>query len=477
MFSSQNNHQDVDMASHQLYLTDLKEGDIDAIMERYVALINRMKSEIQYLKTQLAYHKKLHGELSDSLDEFLTIQKASEIITRHLDYSKIARALLDLCRRVFPFQQGNVLLHLSGKWEAVLKDAGVPFEKLLDVLVEEGIVDWIWENHQTIVIPGQDFFLEKDVKFPVENLVISPLAVNENRMGLLILNTNRNQSEFSQRDLDLINLLGVQAAIAIQYTRLYKDLEKTHQELKNSQAHLIQAIKLATVGELAGGIAHEINNPLQIILGKIQVARMGHTSPDVFKVVEMQALRIATIIRGLLMLAKENTSQASDFIEINPLIMNTLKLVQGQIEKRGITIQTKLAKNLPVVTANSVYFQQILLNFFLTAKKQMSKGGTLFIETRLVDDKWIEIRLEDTGEPLDSQTIANALQPFSQMGLPGNMQTNLGIMVSVQMIRDIGGDVEIKPRQPQGNIIQIRIPKELKLTSGSDDEPFSQTTP
>ena len=465
MFSNFRNHQDVD-----IFVQDLKgrinsSEELDAIVENYISLVNRLKEDIHTLKQELEYHKKLHGDLSYSLDEFLTIQKASEIITQHLEYDKIVASLLKLCTRIIRYESGNVILKEGDQWIVVLDNHRHAFFRLSQAMMEEGILEWMWEHQQSIVVPLHEFMISKELDLTDGNLVITPLMVNDNRIGMLFLHTQKDQSQFSLRDLELINLLGMQTAIAIQYTRLFKDLEKTHTELKKSQAQLMQAVKLATVGELAGGIAHEINNPLQIILGKIQVAMMGNNSQDTLKVVEMQALRIATIVRGLLMLAKENKQQASDLVEINPLIVNTLKLVRGQIEKRGIEIELKLADKLPVITANSVYLQQILLNFFLTAKKQLTQGGKLRIETTLREDEMIEIHIHDNGEPLDSNDVANALVPFSVSG----SQHNLSLMVSVQMIRDIGGEVDIQSSPENGNTIIIRIKKNVQFQSGSDD--------
>ncbi len=466
MFSHFRNHQDVDILVHDLKDKAFTSGEIDAIVENYISLVNRLKEDIHALKQELDYHKKLHGDLSYSLDEFLTIQKASEIITRHLEYDKIVASLLKLCTRIIRYEAGNVVLKEGDRWIVVLPEHRDDFLKLSEAMLEEGILEWMWEHQQSIVVPLHEFIIHKALSLKEGNLVITPLVINDNHIGMLLLFTRKEQSQFSLRDLELINLLGMQTAIAIQYTRLFKDLERAHTELKQSQAQLMQAVKLATVGELAGGIAHEINNPLQIILGKIQVAMMGNHSQDTLKIVEMQALRIATIVRGLLMLARENKQQASDLVEINPLIVNTLKLVRGQIEKRGIEIELKLAEKLPVITANAIYLQQILLNFFLTAKKQLSRGGKLTIQTRMAADDFIEIRIHDTGDPLDANDVANALVPFS---VTSGTQHNLSLMVSVQMIRDIGGEVDIQSSPDAGNTVMIRIKKNVQFQSGRDD--------
>jgi len=196
---------------------------------------------------------------------------------------------------------------------------------------------------------------------------------------------------------------------------------------------------------------------------------MGNVTPDTLKVIEMQALRIATIVRGLLMLAKENTRHNSDLVEINPLITSTIKLIKGQIEKRNIVIKTRLAERLPVISTSAVYLQQILLNFLLTAKKLMAKGGELVVETKQADDNKIIIRIQDTGHPYTPEEINQILNPFQNPEKNTGNQMNLNLVVSVQMIRDINGNVRISSSE-KGNTIEIEIPVQLNIGNSHEGQ-------
>jgi two-component system NtrC family sensor kinase len=238
---------------------------------------------------------------------------------------------------------------------------------------------------------------------------------------------------------------------------LYKKLEKTHEALKNSQTRLMQTIKLATVGELAGGIAHEINNPLQIILGNVQMALMGLKPEESLKVVETQAMRIANIVRGLLSMARQNTKSQNEYLEINSLITATLGMVRGQIEKRGIELRLNLAEKLPLVHGSSIYFQQILLNFILHSKKQIGQNGIISICSKMVDEDLIEIELTDSGVRMPEEYVRKIFDPFGD--IDNSSEMNLGLTVSVQMIQDIGGTVQIDSPKGEGNRIVIKIPK------------------
>jgi signal transduction histidine kinase len=295
------------------------------------------------------------------------------------------------------------------------------------------------------------------------------MILNNRGMGIYLFYSKKEQANFSLRDLELLNILTQQAAIAIQYTNIYKKVEKTHEALKKSQHQLMRTLKLATVGELAGGIAHEINNPLQIIMGNIQVARMGHKVEESLKVVEAQAMRIANIVRGLLNMARQNNVDSnSEYVEVNSLIMNTLNLVRGQIEKRNIEINMNLGKKLPVLKCSSVYFQQVLLNFILHSKKQIGQDGTLDISSRIDENDWIHIEINDSGAPLPPEYVKKVMDPFSD--LENTAELNLGLTVSVQMIRDLGGVVKIESTKDSGNKIILKIPKGAEKISDEGEE-------
>ncbi len=457
MFSETKVNKELDRIFEKYQVPSCRAPQLDLLIENHLAIINKLQNDLNKLREELTYHKKIHGEITDSLDEFFTIQRLSSIITEKLEYEQIVKNLDEIAQKVVPHLKSAVFLLENEQITSVVNQSSKDFDLIIKNMREEGILDWLWEQGHPIVIPVQDFLVANQLKVNSGNMVIAPMILNQKGVGVYILHTEKDQSQFSFRDLELLNILTQQAAIAIQYTRLFKKLERTHEALKNSQARLMQTIKLATVGELAGGIAHEINNPLQIILGNVQMALMGYKTENNLKIVEAQAIRIANIVRGLLSMAKQNSISKSEYIEINSLIVNTLNLVRGQIEKRGIKLNLELADKLPLVKGSSIYFQQIFLNFILHAKKQIDQNGTIFIRSYQGENSNIFVEIRDTGIPMPSEYIEKILDPFKEMS--NSTEMNLGMSVSVQMVRDIGGEISIDSAENKGNNITIQIPK------------------
>jgi signal transduction histidine kinase len=449
-----------------------KSPQLDVIIEHYLSLMNHLKQDLNVLREDLTEHKKIKGEISDSFEEFLSIQKLSAIITQSQAHQQIAETLDEICQKVIPHDNYELFSKVDNRLEPIKKKPEADFLLLLKSIQEEGILDWLWDQGHPIVVPVTDFLIYDKLRFRLGNIIISPMIINNQGVGIYLFYAKKEQANFSLRDLELLNILTQQAAIAIQYTNMYTKLEKAHESLKSSQHQLMRSLKLATVGELAGGIAHEINNPLQIIMGNIQVARMGHKVEESLKVIETQAMRIANIVRGLLNMARQNNNESSsEFIEVNSLIMNTVNLVRGQIEKRNIDINLDLGKKIPVLKCSSVYFQQVLLNFILHAKKQINQDGTLDISSSVDKNNWIHIEIIDSGAALPREYVQKVMDPFSD--LENSTETNLGLTVSVQMIRDLGGVVKIESTDESGNKIIIKIPKGTEKMSDQGKEAVS----
>ncbi|OGB68731.1 MAG: hypothetical protein A2Y94_07105 [Caldithrix sp. RBG_13_44_9] len=437
---------------------------IDVIIEHYLSVVSQLKKDLNLLKEDLSEQRKIDGDFSDSLEEFQYIQKLSLIVDQNWEPARIFEYLKEIVQKIFPFRQSEIFLFDQENFTAVSVKSSNDFQLIIKCAIEEGILKWLWEQGHPIVVPLTDFIVYDQLRRKKGNVIMVPLQ----KRGVFILLTEKEQSKFSVRDLELLNVITQQAGLAIQFQQLSQMLERKNQDFKKFQSRLISLSKLATIGELAGGIAHEINNPLQIIMGNVQMARMGHRTEESLEIIEKQSLRIANIVRGLLNMSKPNQDTAKEFLEINPLIVNTLNLVRGQIEKRNIEIKLDLEKSLPITQCGSIFFQQILLNLILHAKMQIGQNGTMNIISRSENREWVLIEVIDSGIPFPAEYIDRVMNPFAD--LDHSSEANIGLTVSIQMIRDLGGEVKIDWDKKIGNRILVKIPaikkKEERIQQG-----------
>lgn len=239
--------------------------------------------------------------------------------------------------------------------------------------------------------------------------------------------------------------------------------EQAYLSMQEAQKKLIQSEKLAAIGTLVAGIAHEINNPVGIIAARTDCMLMEAKDSDIapqFKddlmVINRQTGRIADITRSLLTFARQAPAELIP-VNVNETVQNTVFLVAKQFFKEGITIETHLSPRGPKALANANRLQQVLLDLLNNSRDAMPGGGTIILATANSVDK-LEITLADTGEGIPEHVLDNIFDPFFTTKEVGK-GTGLGLSVSYGIIQDFGGTIEVRSRVGEGSTFNIILPR------------------
>ena len=224
-----------------------------------------------------------------------------------------------------------------------------------------------------------------------------------------------------------------------------------------------QTEKLAALGTLAAGIAHEINNPLGIISSRIEVVLLEAESEplpqslvDDLLTVHKHAQRVARIAQGLLSFSRQSSTEHVP-IDLNRTVEDTILLARGQIEKGGVTIRTTLAPTLPPVRGNANGLSQVVLNLLTNAHDAMPEGGEVRIETAAgdADRSWVSLTVTDTGHGMDADALTRIFDPFYTTKSTG---TGLGLSISYGIVRDHGGTITAESTPGHGTRFLVRLP-------------------
>ncbi len=250
-------------------------------------------------------------------------------------------------------------------------------------------------------------------------------------------------------------------------------VEQRTAEISDMQSQLLRSAKLASMGELVAGVAHEINNPLT---GILMFASLSSKTPDLpqqvkdnLELIVSETGRCAKIVRGLLEFARESFPEKKRD-SINRIIEHTLTLVSQQIILQDVDIQYHCGESLPDLEVDADQLQQVLFNMFINAGQAMPNGGKLTISTQWVEkSKEIKIVVEDTGTGISQENLDKVFDPFfstkSQKGF------GLGLSVSYGIIKNHGGRVDVKSREGEGTRFSIYLPAVAELSgSGSEEE-------
>lgn len=230
--------------------------------------------------------------------------------------------------------------------------------------------------------------------------------------------------------------------------RQKEKIQKNLREINSLQQQLIQAEKLAGLGQLAGGVAHELNNPLGSILGFAQML-LKEAPPedpkyrDITKI-EKASLRCKKIIDSLLSFSRQFKMEA-DFIHVHRAIEDTLALCQYEMEKCGIEKELSFDPHVPATYADLGQIQQVFMNLFLNAMDAMSKGGKLTIKTELLRERGQEtivISVKDTGRGIPPEHLNKIFDPFFTTKEIGK-GTGLGLSIVYGIVQRHQGHIQV----------------------------------
>lgn len=239
-----------------------------------------------------------------------------------------------------------------------------------------------------------------------------------------------------------------------------RDLSDANQKLAQTTERLIMSEKLAAVGEITAGIAHEINNPIAVIQGNLEVARsqLGETAKEVkteFDLIDDQVYRIGSIVSKLLQFARPNEySGAANHITLSSVVRDCLVLTRHQIDAAGITTITDITSDAEVVMARTE-LQQVVVNLILNAIHAMPNGGSLSISVYNQDSS-VVIKVQDSGAGIPSDIVARIFDPF--FTTKQAQGTGLGLSISQTLVTRAGGQITVESEVGVGSRFEIRLP-------------------
>jgi signal transduction histidine kinase/FixJ family two-component response regulator len=310
---------------------------------------------------------------------------------------------------------------------------------------------------------GRDFKVKTG--YLVRSLLHMPLVLKGEVIGVLSVDNQLSAVEFSEEDQYLLSTLADYAAISIENSTLYEELRKKMADLERSQQELLESSKLAAVGTLAAGVAHEFNNLLAAISGHTE---LGLVSDDMNEIKQALKVVIATVDRAkkvtqnLLTFARRREPRM-EMTDVTEAVESPLRLMERDLEKSNIELVRRFSV-VPPVVCDTGQMSQVCLNLLTNARDALlPEGGTVTVEIR-EDGEDVIISFTDTGTGVPDRVLDKLFQPFVTTKGPlggGEMAgSGLGLSVSYGIIKNHGGTIEVETEHGQGSTFTIRLPIE-----------------
>lgn len=257
---------------------------------------------------------------------------------------------------------------------------------------------------------------------------------------------------------------------------IYRDV--TGQRLVQSK--LLQTEKMAGLGQLVSGIAHELNNPLTSIIGYSQLL-LGRrlTAPQEAdgRLIHQEAERAARIVKNLLLFAREARPERRP-VNLNEIVERTLALRNYELRVENIELSQELAQDLPLVVADAAQLQQVLLNLLVNAEQAIRQGsgeGSIRVRTRKTPRGRVSFEILDSGPGIPQEIIPRIFDPFFSTK-PSGAGTGLGLSITCGIVKEHGGDISVQSQLGHGAKFTVELPAAMQAITPASAQPGSSTT-
>lgn len=325
---------------------------------------------------------------------------------------------------------------------------------------------WVVANRRTLLVA--DTTQDPRVHYPSArrsaSVLMVPLLYQERCLGVLAFGS-KEKGAFGQEEQELLEGLSPPLAVAIANARLYEESRATLESLRQTQEKLVRSVRLAAVGDLLAGLAHELNNPLGIIVGNAQLAlETAGLDPETrtsLEAISAAGQRIAHLVRVLVDLERLREERFHE-VDLGKVVDEALGLVRAQVEEHHVTVEKEIQRPLPPVWGSQARLMQVTHGLLMNALEAMAgQERPKFLSLKvLADGGEVVLTVRDTGRGLSPEGLAHAFEPgYSTKVEKGRARgLGLGLFVAYHTVRAHGGDLSLVSQEGSGTMVTVRLP-------------------
>jgi len=309
-------------------------------------------------------------------------------------------------------------------------------------------------------------------------LVVVPVMGDGKCLGLWTVGAG-DGGAFSHDDVDLLRQVSGHLAIAIQNARLYSEMEDALERLRESQAHLVHSERMRALAELSAGVAHDFNNVLTSILGRVQLMLTHVQDPatrESLQVIERAARNGAQTVRRIMGFARHREGEDFAPLDVNRLVEDAILLTEPRwrdpvSDRPPIDVKFRRGKPMSVV-GSAAELSEVLTNLIFNAVDAMPEGGRLVLETRREGDQAV-IKVQDTGVGIPPEIMGRLFTPF--LTTKGSGNAGMGLCVAREIVARHGGTIRVESEVGKGSTFAVLLPLAHHVRPHESKEELSMT--
>lgn len=447
-----------------------------ALLEQEARHLMRVERDYYELR------RRLHRELSWVRGAIIL----NEELLARLDPQEMSTLALQFILREMGLEKGVVFLEDQGEFSAA---AFLGFTHSDDRLLKGRVLhlDGVWlevlRQRRYQLLPGQESTRDALLdELGFTSVVVAPINGRDRLLGFVAAGSSaQGRKAFLELDnaaSEMVGTIALQLGSMIENARFHRALQEQvderTRELRQAQADLVQSAKMAAVGQLGAGVAHELNNPLCGILGYAELLLAKFEKQDVrveeikawrryVETIEREAARCKEIVEHLLSFSRKPVSVRSEPVHLGRAIGEILSILGNQLKIGNVAVVTDMSPDMAQVLGVANQLQQVFANIILNAQQAMPGGGELRIIGKNVPDAdgrkigKVQIEFTDTGGGISEKHLPRIFEPFftTKQDAKG---TGLGLSVSFHIIREHRGSIDVRSQLGAGSTFIITLP-------------------
>jgi len=403
----------------------------------------------------------------------------SEAISLSFEFEEIVRIVIKKSIRALGAEQGSIILVGGDESDPeTLVRSMITQKQSTPFSLQEVIVGWVIVKKSPLNLPDP----RKDPRFAgleydehVQSIACVPMMIKSTVIGVLVVFNKQDGDAFSDDDIKLLTIIASQSAQVVDNARLY-GVEKLHEELKATQAHLIQSKKMASLGALVAGLVHEINTPVAAIMSRadigerrlyklraaLQIAEKGgvedvdsHISALIedSRTIQNAASRLSDLINSLKSFAHLDASLREEY-DLHIGLDSALTLLEHDVRERiGITKEYGV---IPLVDCNPAEINQVFMHILTNAIDAIDGEGSITIETKQEADH-VSVLISDTGRGISERKMKALFEPaFNKEG--DRVKAGIGLFTCWNIVEKHGGRISVASDVDKGSAFTVLLP-------------------
>jgi len=388
--------------------------------------------------------------LAASLDPQELFDNVVDLLQKNFDFYYVQLFLLDLpnANLILKAGSGEVGKQLLNDQFHLVRGTGI-----VGHVAETGIA--FFTNNVNDVV----FFLRNPLLPDTQFELAVPIKISLDVIGVLDVQ-DKPPKQFKESDLQLVQAVGDQLAVALSKANLYTDLQNAMQQEQSIRSQLIQSERLALVGRLLASVSHELNNPLQAIQNALflltEEADLSEQGRQDLGIVLSETERMAVLIERLRSAYRPIRGVDFQAVELNNLIEDVYALISTHMRHKDIAFEFIPDPNLEPVSGISDQLRQVVLNLFLNAVEAMKPGGRLTVQTQnLIEQGEVLFSVKDTGPGIEPEILPRIFDAFITSKYTG---TGLGLTITHDILQHHHGRIRAENHSRGGAIFQVWLP-------------------